>query len=350
MSDTIKGSIIGALITGIISILIFFLGNFSTQKSIVESLSVRFDSVDKKMSYEQALETIYQESEEDKKEIDSLNEQIDRLNLKISVLNTEVNEKKLQIDSQQSQEEINKIIQNATDYWNNSDFVQALTILKNSKLRSSDVESLYEQYSNEYIDILINNADVFISEKKYDNALKLINENLELVTDSNILNDKIEEINNIYPKTLSEIKISASRYFDKITDRSIEDTVGNNHQSGNLFEISAHDGDEMYGYATLYLGEKYASISGIIAVSNESENAELDGHIEIYSKNENNYNLLYKSPIVKRASSPINLSDLNMDLSNCEWIEIRYYNDGNHFFGVDRSLKLLVSNVLFFTR
>ena len=43
MSDTIKGAIIGALITTIGSILIFFLGNFSTQatleKNTVETLS-----------------------------------------------------------------------------------------------------------------------------------------------------------------------------------------------------------------------------------------------------------------------------------------------------------------------
>lgn len=55
MSDTIKGSIIGAIITVLGSILVFHLGNFSTQKSIVEALSVRFDSVDNDMSYEQAL-------------------------------------------------------------------------------------------------------------------------------------------------------------------------------------------------------------------------------------------------------------------------------------------------------
>ncbi len=34
MSDTIKGAIIGALITTIGSILIFFLGNFSTQATL----------------------------------------------------------------------------------------------------------------------------------------------------------------------------------------------------------------------------------------------------------------------------------------------------------------------------
>lgn len=65
MSDTIKGAIIGALITTIGSILIFFLGNFSTQatleKNTVETLSEYFESVDKDMSYKQALQTAYAE-------------------------------------------------------------------------------------------------------------------------------------------------------------------------------------------------------------------------------------------------------------------------------------------------
>lgn len=51
MSDTIKGSIIGALITVVGSILVFVLGNFSTQSTIeektVETLSEYFYSVDK---------------------------------------------------------------------------------------------------------------------------------------------------------------------------------------------------------------------------------------------------------------------------------------------------------------
>ena len=50
MNDTIKGSIIGAIITVAGSVLIFFLGNFSTQDTIekktVETLSGYFDNID----------------------------------------------------------------------------------------------------------------------------------------------------------------------------------------------------------------------------------------------------------------------------------------------------------------
>lgn len=76
MNDTIKGSIIGAIITGIVSLLIFFLGNFSTQETIerntVETLTEYFDSVEKEMTYEQALRAIYVENEDLKTKIEDL--------------------------------------------------------------------------------------------------------------------------------------------------------------------------------------------------------------------------------------------------------------------------------------
>lgn len=67
MTDTIKGALIGAIIPTVGSLVIFFLGNFSTQatieKNTVETLSHYFDSVDKDMSYKQALQAIYKENE-----------------------------------------------------------------------------------------------------------------------------------------------------------------------------------------------------------------------------------------------------------------------------------------------
>ena len=79
MSDTIKGSIIGAVITVAGSVLVFFLGNFSTQDTIekktVETLSGYFDNIDKGMSYEQALQAVYKENENLKTQNSNLLEQ-----------------------------------------------------------------------------------------------------------------------------------------------------------------------------------------------------------------------------------------------------------------------------------
>jgi len=115
----IAGAIVGALVTGLFSLLIFFLGNFSTQSTIekntVKTLSGYFDSVDKDMSYEQALKTIYEESEIQKNEINTFKNQL--------------SEQQDLINQQNSEEEINKIIQNATEYRNDSNLAEALTLL-----------------------------------------------------------------------------------------------------------------------------------------------------------------------------------------------------------------------------
>ena len=111
MSDTIKGSIIGALITGGISLLIFFLGNFSTQSTIeektVETLSGYFNSVDKDMSYEQALQTIYKENENLKIEIDSYNSSLNEANHQITELQAQSSQE-LENMKQQYDNEIQK--------------------------------------------------------------------------------------------------------------------------------------------------------------------------------------------------------------------------------------------------
>ena len=118
MSDTIKGSIIGALITGVISFLIFILGNFSTQDSIVESLSVRFDSVDSSMSYEQALQAIYEE--------------VERLKVNNATLKKSINESKAD---------------NATLQSENENLHSEIDSLKNASNRSEQI-ALAESYAS----------------------------------------------------------------------------------------------------------------------------------------------------------------------------------------------------------
>lgn len=345
MRSTIIGAVVTAIITGLFSLLIFHLGNFSTQKSIVESLAVRFDSVDKEMSYEQALETIYQERENDKNEIASLN-------IQLSELNEEISNQQAKIDQQNSAEEINMIIQNATDYWNDSDYVQSLTLLKNSKSKSSDIISLYERYSSEYVLNLLSQADILISERNYEEAIELLETGKAIVNNDKRLNDKINDINNNHPIKLSDLKISASRFFRQNQDETVVDTVNNRYSAGNSFIIYS-EGDSNYGYATFYLGKKYTSLNGIIAVSDESENrsdTQLKGWIEIGIRNSDTdvFNSLWSSATLSRATSAIEIPEIN--ITDSEWLEIRYYNNENYFSlaGGYHSLRVIIADVMIY--
>ena len=260
MSDTIKGSIIGALITAAGSILVFVLGNFSTQDSIVESLSVRFDSVDSSMSYEQALEAIYQEREIDKKEIESLNMQLDELNIKIS-------DQQAKIDQQNSEEEINKIIQNATEYGNSFDYIQALSILNNVKNKTPEIELLINDYSHKYESSIVEQANSLKTEDKLDDASNIINDALNVLPNSQILKDKLQDIKNSYPQNMMDVvpayQSGGNTYTEYISHKNGATDVfsmgGIKYTNGMTFNADYNIFDDV-SWAIYNLEGKYSSL------------------------------------------------------------------------------------------
>ena len=190
-----------------------------------------------------------------------------------------------------------------------------------------------------------------ITEKRYDDAKKLLTDAMPIVDDTSTLKEKLSEINSNMPIELSKFKISASRYFELIEDKAVEDSVGNRYTLGNIFSTRA-EGDTGYGYATFYLGQKYSELTGVIAVSDESENradVQLEGWIEIYSKKGDKYQNLYTSPILSRAISPVDVPEI--DLGDAEWLEIRYYNNGDYFSiaGGYHSLRVLLSDFMLYS-
>lgn len=202
MKIEIKSALIGAIIPTIGSFAIFFLGNFSTQETIekntVKTLSGYFDSIDKDMSYEQALQMIYKENETLKIDLGNYETQINELK-------EQLNNKQKKIDKQNSAEEINRIIQIATDYWNDSDYVQCLTLLNNSKSKSTDIESLYEKYSIKYIDYVIHTANIQIEKNKYNKAISILKNAMYVVYDDSVLRTEIENIKNSKPQNFIEV-------------------------------------------------------------------------------------------------------------------------------------------------
>lgn len=271
----------------------------------------------------------------------SLKKQLETMQVELSSLQT-------QQKNQESAQAIEQLLKQATDYWNSSDCVQALALLKNSNIQSEDIQLLYSKYSTEYTLNLLVQADNMISEKRYDDAISLLTAGQSLVFNSEEIQHKISEIRDNAPIKLSKLKITSSRFFDLQDSKSLVDTVGNSYPSGNLFTTYA-EGDSKYGYASFYLGKKYSGLAGTIAVSDESEDVGLEGWIEIYSKTGEDYTRLYQSPTINRMSTPIALPELN--LSNADWIEIRYYNGGN-YFSLARgyhSLRIIISDVTLYS-
>lgn len=181
MSDTIKGSIIGALITVVGSILVFVLGNFSTQDSIVESLSVRFDSVDNTMSYEQALQAIYEEVEQLKADNTSLEKSLGESNTNYSTLQSENENLLLEIESLKNANNRSEQIVLAESYASTGNYEVAIPILNEITEKSEDINALLKEYITNYESSIISNAESLANNGNYDEATTLINEALKIV-------------------------------------------------------------------------------------------------------------------------------------------------------------------------
>lgn len=321
MSDTIKGSIIGALITVVGSILVFVLGNFSTQATIeektVETLSGYFDSVDKDMSYEQALQTIYKENENLKIEIDNYKTQL-------SELNENINKKQAEIDLQNSTEEVNEIIQNATNYWNDSDFIQSLSLLKNEKTRSEDIENLYKQYSTEYTNSILLQADNLISERNNEEAIKILQEASLIVFDNKEINEKIEEINN-KPSALIANLTPVSGEIERIWNAGEKDNYGNTYSSG----ICLHQDYSNAAHVVYSLDGKYNILTGKFVLDEASKNTDGNYVLYAYSLIDGNMSLIYTSSTLSTATRPI---DIEINVSGVMDLVIEVYdpNKGNN--------------------
>lgn len=320
MKAQIISAIVGAVIAGIFSLLIFHLGNFSTQKSIVESLSVRFDSVDSSMSYQQALEVIYQERETYKKEIESLKIQLNELNIKVS-------DQQAEIDQQNSEEEISKIIQDATKYGSSFDYVQALSILNNVKNKTTEIEVLINEYSQKYESSIVEQVNNLKTEEKLDEASNLINGALNILPNSQILKDKLQEIKNSYPKNMIDFvpayqnggntyteytsaKSGATEYFSM---------GGVKYTNGMTFNADINIFDDV-SWAVYNLNGEYTNLEFIV------------GHVDnTYNGYETALEIFYDGQLKEEVPLAPDMlpTPINLDITGVKQLKMQVHSSGN---------------------
>lgn len=266
MSDTIKGSIIGALITVVGSILVFVLGNFSTQDSIVESLSVRFDSVDNTMSYEQALQAIYEEVEQLKTDNTSLEKSLGESNTNYSTLQSENENLLLEIESLKNANNRSEQIVLAESYASTGNYEVAIPILNEITEKSEDINALLKEYITNYESSIISNAESLANNGNYDEATTLINEALKIVPDSPALLDKK---NTVTPKYLVDtVECYKSENLWRLDSREYMKMSGKSYKHAIFTQQSdavASMFNRSYSANAFYnLDGKYTQLSGIV--------------------------------------------------------------------------------------
>lgn len=196
-----------------------------------------------------------------------------------------------------------------------------LTLLKNYKSKSTDIESLYIQYSDDYILLLLHQADKLISERDYDNAINILKEGCNLVSDDKLLNEKINEISNKPSALLANLTpVSGTMTEDQygIWDISERDNYGNKYSSG-IYLKQNYTSKANLVYA---LDSKYTILTGKFVLSEEGKNTDGNYILYAYTLTNGEMNLLYESPILGTATRPI---DVEIDVTNVMDLVIEVY-------------------------
>lgn len=239
------------------------------------------------------------------------------LNKELSSVQKQLSDLQTQIDQQNSTEEIEKIIQNATEYWNSSDYLQCLTLLKNSKSKSTDIESLYKQYSIEYCNVLLLQADQYISERNYDEAIKILSEGSILVNDNESLNNKIKEIKN-KPSALLSNLTPVSGDIESIWNAGQKDNYNNSYTSGICLQQYHNEA----AHVVYSLDGKYTVLTGKFVLTEDYKNTDGNYVLYAYSLEDGEMKFINKSSVLSTATRPI---DIKFDVTGVMDLVLEVY-------------------------
>lgn len=243
MSDTIKGAIIGALITVLGTIFTCFLGDFSTQatleKNTVEILSEYFDSVNKDMSYKQALQTVYEDYKNVKNEKDKLQEQL--------------NAKQNEVDAEKKAKEV---LETVSSFSNIGNYEGALSILNGVEEKTPEMELLLVDITDKFEAQVIDKTSSLQGEGKYDEAVEIIDNALKILPNSNELTIKKEKIIAEIPQNFMDVcePYETSYNYKKYIDGETFQMSGQGRTNG--FTIMGYDNQ-----ALANLDGKYKELS-----------------------------------------------------------------------------------------
>lgn len=320
MKVEIKSAIIGALITAgfatATSVLIFFLGNFSTQATLetktVETLSEYFSVIDKDMSYKDALQSLYAGYVSLNDMISQLKGEKEQLNVDKKSLNDEINQleetmKKMQ-EEIDANENVESIINIAKKHADSENYEKAILTLSSIKAPSPEIEQLIDEYSKKYeIQIIIQASDLEKNEK-YDEAINKIEDALKILPDSIDLASKIDDINSLKPKFFMDTCTfyETSRYTQYVNG---EWFLMSGKERTNGFTIYDHNG---VGYAISNIGGIFNEIS--FDVGHVDNTDMVDAKLMIYRDG-----VLYKTYEIKADALA---SNLKIPITNVNQIKI----------------------------
>lgn len=208
--------------------------------------------------------------------LDQINENVTKANLKSSAT---INESISTLSKKTA-------VSQGEDYAEKKDYESALKVLNDYRNEYSEedaeINKLHDEYADQYVDFIVKKVEALRKDKNYLKALEMLDNAVEIVNAPEFAT-LIDKINKEKPTYLCDVLYQNSDRYELLSEgEPVMDTIGNTYEPGNLFEISSSEsGWSNYdGYADYYLGYKYNKLQGVIAVDNQSVEANCTLYIE----------------------------------------------------------------------
>ncbi len=205
----------------------------------------------------------------------------------------------------------------AEKYAADGDYPSAIKIIAEAKQvneNNVDLISVYNTYCDTYLEVVFISVDSLVAQRKYDEAIAVLDSTEKEIGYNEQLDRKQEEILNSRPitKNLTELKLIESSYNYELIPGSMIDSYGNSYANVGFFEdCGTHS-------AKFYTQQKYRSLYGTIAAPDSMASSDIfDVSVVVYIYADNQ--LIYTSPKISRETKPI---EIDLDITNADTITI----------------------------
>lgn len=259
-------TLVVSIVAIIVNVLIYNDTKRSTENKIVEALSERYASVDKEMSYEQALEAVDRDIQTLTSDKASLQLKNDELENEINLLENEVTSLENQIDSLKKEIDRSEKVARAESYAALGNYEVAIPVLNSISERTEDIDALLKDYIANYEISTITNAESLASSWNFDEAVTLLDEALKIIPNSQVLLEKKKDIT---PKYLVEtiechkaenLWLLDSKEYIKMSGKSYRHAIYSQQSDivSSMFN-NAYSANAFYN-----LDGRYSQLSGIV--------------------------------------------------------------------------------------
>ncbi len=196
----------------------------------------------------------------------------------------------------------------------NGDYAGAVNIIIDAKRSmANDIELLnaYNLYRDRYVEEIITKVNELINDRKYTEAIEVINIGLEILPENENLKNKLTILEDLKPISITTIKELNSSYW-YWNEEDPKDPFGNDYSQTSNYFVHRNNNKEASIEYRIY--QNYHTLTGTI-VPHADIGEHYTGAVQVYADDA----LVYTSPTVEQKTDAF---DFSVDIAGAEYIKI----------------------------